>query len=793
MSPRSAGSGPPWCRRSPRVLLVNWYFTEPIHTLTIAEGENVLALVVFVFVAAVVSIARGPCGSSAGSRPSAAGPKPRPSPGSRRWLVAEEDPLPTLLVQLRDTFGLDAVSVLRPVGTDWVIEAAAGPDPPTAPADGTDRIELGDGAVLVLRGDHLPAESRRVLSAFAAHMAAAVRARDLSEEAAEAAELAEVDELRTAILQAVSHDLRTPLASIKAAASSLRQDDVDVDDGRAPTSSSPRSRRRPTGSTRLVGNLLDMSRIQSRALQPGVAPVGLDEVVAARAREPPTSGRARPVDVPESLPRVDVDAALLERAIANVVGNALAWSPADEPVRDRRRVRWRDRVELRVDRPRAGDRAGRPRPGVRALPTPRRPCPRRRAWASGWRSREGFVEAMGGELTIEDTPGGGLHDGDRRSAEAAVTTRPRGRRRAADPARPAHEPAARGYEVDHGAPTARRRSRLAAEEHPDVVDPRPRPAGHRRRRGDPRASVAGARCRSSCCRPATRSATRCCPRRRRRRLRHEAVRRWTSSWPGCAQPMRRLRPSTRNPSSRPTTSRSTSAANASAPTSGDVHLTPTEWHLVEILVRNPGKLVSQRQLLQEVWGPQYERRDELPAGLHGPDPAQARARPGRAPVLHHRAGHGLPIRTEVRTMRKTVAGCVVAVVATAALVVVLHPHRGDINTVSEAFAFLFVVVGTVWLGGLWPGIFASLAGVRVLQLLLHPAVRHVRDRQGRGRRDAVRVPRPVGGDLVAGDAERCTRRRGRGARLRAADAAGPVARARRARHRPRSLRGGARA
>ena len=61
-------------------------------------------------------------------------------------------------------------------------------------------------------------------------------------------------------------------------------------------------------------------------------------------------------------------------------------------------------------------------------------------------------------------------------------------------------------------------------------------------------------------------------------------------------------------------------------------------------------------------------------------------------------------------MRKTVAGCVVAVVATAALVVVLHPHRGDINTVSEAFAFLFVVVGTVWLGGLWPGILASLLG-----------------------------------------------------------------------------------
>ena len=64
-------------------------------------------------------------------------------------------------------------------------------------------------------------------------------------------------------------------------------------------------------------------------------------------------------------------------------------------------------------------------------------------------------------------------------------------------------------------------------------------------------------------------------------------------------------------------------------TGAEVRLTPTEWAIVEVLVRNPGKLVSQRQLLHEVWGPQYDDRDGLPAGPPGPHPPQARARPSR--------------------------------------------------------------------------------------------------------------------------------------------------------------------
>ena len=80
---------------------------------------------------------------------------------------------------------------------------------------------------------------------------------------------------------------------------------------------------------------------------------------------------------------------------------------------------------------------------------------------------------------------------------------------------------------------------------------------------------------------------------------------------------------------------------------GEVRLTPTEWHVVEMLVRNAGKLVTQRQLLQEVWGPAVREGDELPARLPGADPRQAGARPVEAALLHHRGAHGLPLRAQL--------------------------------------------------------------------------------------------------------------------------------------------------
>ena len=404
-SRRSVGSWPAIVAAIAASLAINWYFTHPIHTWTIAEPENLLAILVFVVVAVVVSVL---VDRAARLRTESQRARTEAETLARQagWLMAEEDPIPSLLDHLRTSFGLEAVSVLRPDGDGgWQLEASSGSPAPSRPEDGTDSLSLRDDAMLVLRGAGLPAESRRVLTAFAAQLAVAVRGRELAAEVAEAATVAEVSDLRAAILAAVSHDLRTPLASIKASVSSLRQDDVAWTDDEVAEflATIEEETDRLDG---LVGNLLDMSRIQTGSLTLVRRRVGLDEVVPKALAGLPDHGRSIDVDVPEDLPRVDVDAALLERAIANVAGNAMAWSPPDRAVR-LCGSGAAGRVELRVvDRgpgipPSERDRVFEPfqRLGDRSLGA---------GVGLGLAVAKGFVEAMGGELSIEDTPGGGL-------------------------------------------------------------------------------------------------------------------------------------------------------------------------------------------------------------------------------------------------------------------------------------------------------------------------------------------------------------------------------------------------
>jgi two-component system sensor histidine kinase KdpD len=274
--------------------LINWFFTPPTHTWTIADPENVLALVVFLVVAGVVSL-------------------------------------------------------------------------------------------LVDREARARADSER--------------------SRAETESLGKVNELRTAILAAVSHDLRTPLAAIKASVSSLREEDVSWSP--AATAEFLEAIEAETDRlTSVVGNLLDMSRIQTGSLVLVRHRVGLDEVVPRALATLPSSGRDVRVEVTETLPRVEVDAELLERAIANVVANARQWSPPTSPVIVRGST-GNGRVELRVidhgpgipaegrDRmflpfQRLGDRAGGDGIGL------------------GLAVARGFVVAMDGSIEVEDTDGGGL-------------------------------------------------------------------------------------------------------------------------------------------------------------------------------------------------------------------------------------------------------------------------------------------------------------------------------------------------------------------------------------------------
>jgi two-component system, OmpR family, sensor histidine kinase KdpD len=384
-------------------LLANWYFTPPLYHFTIAKRTDVLALLVFVAVAAVVSalvdLATRRAAEAARARTEA-----EALARLGGTLLHDHDPLPELVEQLRATFALDAAAVLRRDRHGWCVEAVAGASAPIRPEHATDAVELDEQTMLTLTGRRLAGEDRRVLRAFTDQLAVALESRRLAGAAADATLLAEANELRTALLAAVSHDLRTPLATIKTAVTSLLQDDVEL-----PLEASAELLGTIDEQTdrlnALVGNLLDMSRLQTGALNILARSIGLDEIVPATLASLADHDRHIEVEVPETLPRVHADPALLERAIANVVANALAWSPADRPVRVQACERG-GRVELRII-----DHG----PGIPADGRDRVFQPFQRLGDSGGGGvglglavARGFVTAMGGEITPHDTPSGGL-------------------------------------------------------------------------------------------------------------------------------------------------------------------------------------------------------------------------------------------------------------------------------------------------------------------------------------------------------------------------------------------------
>ena len=232
----------------------------------------------------------------------------------------------------------------------------------------------------------------------------ALRNRRMAAQATDAQRRADAAGLRTALLSAVGHDLRTPLTAIKAAAGSLRDPVLRM-------SSADRQEMLATVEesadrlTALVDNLLDSSRLATGAVTPIAASVGLDEVVAAALTGTDPATDRVVVDVGEDLPAVLADAGLAERIVANLVDNALRHG-GDGAVAIRASA-YADRVELRV----VDTGPGVPRKQRDRLFTPFQQLgDRRRATGVGLglHVARGFAEAMGGTLDVEDTPGGGL-------------------------------------------------------------------------------------------------------------------------------------------------------------------------------------------------------------------------------------------------------------------------------------------------------------------------------------------------------------------------------------------------
>ena len=384
-------------------LLVNWYFTPPLHTFTIGDRDNVIALIAYLVTATIVSalVALAAQRSAEAARATAEARTLAALAGS----AVEDDPLPALMSHLRRAFALTGVAVLRKSPDGWHIEAADG-DPVGSPQDADDTHDIGSDLVLAIAGRTLAAEDRRVLHAFATNLAAGLERRALHAQAADADALSRANELRSALLQAVSHDLRTPLAGIKASVNSLRQPEITWS-GDETAEFLATVEDETDRLTTLVDNLLDMSRIHADAVAPALRPVSLDEVVPAALASLGPRASDVVVDIADTLPAVQADPVLLERVVANLVDNALTHGHSCYPVH----VEAGDaagRVLLRVvDRGKGISSADRERV-LQPFQRSNDSAPRSGTGVGlGLAVAHGLTRAMGGELTLDDTPGGG--------------------------------------------------------------------------------------------------------------------------------------------------------------------------------------------------------------------------------------------------------------------------------------------------------------------------------------------------------------------------------------------------
>lgn len=390
-------------------LLLNYFLVAPRHTFTISEPDSAVTVVVLLLVA--VAVAALVDGAASRAREARKASQEAELLTLFAGSVLRGADLTTLLERLRETYSQRAVSLLREQNGTAEIVACVGTKP-CAEVDTADTaIEVGDDEFwLLMAGRKLAARDRRVLSAVAKQAAGLVKQRELTEEAGKAAAIAQADELRRSLLSAVSHDLRTPLAAAKAAASSLRSEDIDfsAEDTAELLATIEES---VDALTALVGNLLDSSRLSAGVVRPELRRVYLEENVqrALLGISKGATGFTR-----EGLDRVKVevgdavamaDAGLLERVLANLIDNALRYA-ADGPIRVSA-GQVADRVLIAV----IDEGPGMPRGAEEQLFAPFQRLGDHNTTIGvglGLSVARGFVEAMGGTISATDTPGGGL-------------------------------------------------------------------------------------------------------------------------------------------------------------------------------------------------------------------------------------------------------------------------------------------------------------------------------------------------------------------------------------------------
>ena len=417
-------------------VLVNYFSTPPLGDLAISDPQDFLSLGVFAGVSVAVA---GVVDRSARRSKEAARARAEATTLGDLALGASrsEDTLDGILAEALDAFGATGAGVFsRREGTAegsgpasgasevrgadgrvWRLVAGAGEttgwEHGETGVPGSTAEPVDDDTRLVLFGREVPAAESRLLGAFAVHVKAQLERRQLAVSRREVLRLAEGNTMRTAILRAVSHDLRTPLAGIKLAAGGLLQRTVTY---------TPAEERELLETIdectdrldQLVGNLLDMSRITADSVRPLLGPVRWSEVVAPALRGLP-DGTVR-VELPANMPTVEADPVLLERVIANIVENAVKYAPGSgitiTGASDGMGAATLDGYpsgELRIIDHGAGVPAGQVldmfQPFQRLHD---RPQATGVGVGLGLAVADGFAKAMGGALTAQETPGGGL-------------------------------------------------------------------------------------------------------------------------------------------------------------------------------------------------------------------------------------------------------------------------------------------------------------------------------------------------------------------------------------------------
>lgn len=376
--------------------LLNFFFTAPRYSLTVAEPENFVVTIVLL----VVAVAVAALVDAAASRTREARHASREAELLTLFAgsVLRGADLDALLNKVRETYGQRSVLLVED-STDEVVGSVG------EPADSADATRIdspGGDFTLLLHGPRTRARDRRVLTAVANQAAGLVRQARLSEEASRATALAEADVLRRALLSAVSHDLRTPLAAVKAASSSLRSTDVEfsAEDTAELVATIDESADQLTA---LVANLLDSSRLQAGVVRPTVVPVYVEDAMHRAMVGTAASAEKVHVDVGDT--RVLADPGLLERVLANLVDNSVRHAPGSD---------------IRIKATELGDRASitvaDSGPGIaRGAETTMFDAFQRLGDRNntvgvglGLSVVRGFVEAMGGKVDASDTPGGGL-------------------------------------------------------------------------------------------------------------------------------------------------------------------------------------------------------------------------------------------------------------------------------------------------------------------------------------------------------------------------------------------------